>query len=385
MHRVSPTNFCNMSWEAQQEEECGGSTLHSVCASGHIFIVRAQCERWHENKHNPRDCTAHDRPCSDCSSIDDRNRAGFTPFMLAARSAHLSIMQILIQHGADINAIYHRERQTSFHRAVETANHRAVAALLQLGANTDTQDINGKSPLMSCILRCMPNVFNAVLAETTDVNTRDNQGNTAMHFAATHGKVEMMQSLLDRGADVDAMNYLGLTPLMKSAMFNQSFATEVLIHAGAKLELMAEMPIISGRWDYAVGVVEGFTALHFASQRAHFAVIQVLLEHGALEWKRTSCGATPLDLCQAEQLQQSDVPHFGPSVITPLPKGEWWGLLQSPPEHRPCYTRSLMLLQQAEMARNRELAAYMGFHPRLGVDSFIRQLDPYVMRMILDE
>jgi hypothetical protein len=366
--------------------DAGGSRLHDVCASGEIRIVLAQCQRWYANKHNSRDCPAHDSPCSDCSSIDEYNRAGFTPFMLAARTGRVPVMEILIQHGADINAIYHTNQQTSFHHAVETANHRAVAALLHLRVNTDTQDINGRTPLMHCILRCMQITFNAVLSETTDVDTRDNQGNTALHIAATHGQIEMLQSLLDTGADVDATDYLGRTPLMKSAMYNQCFATEVLINAGADLEFIAVRPIVPLYGDDAVGGFEGRTALHFASQRGHFAVIQTLLEHGALEWKGTLCGATPLDLCQAEQLQLVEGgPHFGPSVITPLQPDGWWGLLKSLPQHRPCYTRSLLLLQQAEMARRRKLAVCMAMHERLGNNSYIGRLYPEVMRIVLEE
>jgi ankyrin repeat protein len=362
-------------WERRQEEDCAGTRFHQECASGNIQIVRTQCR----DKHNFRDCPAHRSSCENC--IDNRNSKGITPFMIAARFGHFDVMKLLMQHGADINAVYRDTRQTSFHRAIVGCNSKSVNALLQLGVNTQTQDNMGTTPLMECISLGWTSLLDELLEKTTDVNVRDHRGNTALHFAASHREVKMLKSLVNKGADLNAMNYFGLTPLMRSAMFNKALATEILIHAGAELDLMSEMPIISSRGGNQVGVHEGRTALHFASQHAHFAVIQILLERGASEWKETLCGATPLDLCKDEQLLLSD--FFGPSAITPDVGGTWCNHQRFSPERKESYRRSVLLLQQAEMATKRELAIYMSFHPRIGMGSGLRHIDPELMRRFI--
>ncbi|WP_330359017.1 ankyrin repeat domain-containing protein [Mycobacteroides abscessus] len=50
-----------------------------------------------------------------------------------------------------------------------------------------------------------------------DVNAKDDEGNTPLHFAATHDSAEVVRMLLDAGAEVDAANGKGETPLKCAA------------------------------------------------------------------------------------------------------------------------------------------------------------------------
>lgn len=49
-----------------------------------------------------------------------------------------------------------------------------------------------------------------------DVNATDDNGDTPLHFAATHDSAEVVKMLLDAGADVDAVNAKGETPLKRA-------------------------------------------------------------------------------------------------------------------------------------------------------------------------
>ncbi|MDO3058460.1 MULTISPECIES: ankyrin repeat domain-containing protein [Mycobacteriaceae] len=46
-----------------------------------------------------------------------------------------------------------------------------------------------------------------------DVNAKDDEGWTPLHFAATHDSAEVVRQLLDAGAEIDAVNNKGETPL----------------------------------------------------------------------------------------------------------------------------------------------------------------------------
>ena len=52
-----------------------------------------------------------------------------------------------------------------------------------------------------------------LLENGADVNTKDNNGDTPLHCAVSSGKKNMVELLIAKGADVNARNKKGLTPL----------------------------------------------------------------------------------------------------------------------------------------------------------------------------
>jgi ankyrin repeat protein len=51
------------------------------------------------------------------------------------------------------------------------------------------------------------------LAAGTDVNAKDEEGDTPLHFAAGGGRKEVIELLIEKGADVNAQGIGGMTPL----------------------------------------------------------------------------------------------------------------------------------------------------------------------------
>lgn len=61
----------------------------------------------------------------------------------------------------------------------------------------------------------------ALLDSGTAVNSADESGSTALHFAADRGQQEAVQLLLDAGADVNTQDHDGQTPLHYAAACGQ--------------------------------------------------------------------------------------------------------------------------------------------------------------------
>jgi ankyrin repeat protein len=61
------------------------------------------------------------------------------------------------------------------------------------------------------------------------VEARNINGSTPLHYAARYGRVEIVRLLCNRGADADARNYAGLRPLHTSAFFGQISIVKELI------------------------------------------------------------------------------------------------------------------------------------------------------------
>ncbi|MFN7920171.1 MAG: ankyrin repeat domain-containing protein [Bryobacteraceae bacterium] len=116
------------------------------------------------------------------------------------------------------------------------------------------------------------------LRGTKGPNVRDANGNTPLHYAAAFGTVSAMKTLLDRGAEFEAKNRFGQTPLHWA--FANLEKTELLLARGANVNAQAN---------------DGRTALYSAaSQRNTDAVLKLLLSKGAKVDLATTNGRTPL-------------------------------------------------------------------------------------------
>jgi len=104
--------------------------------------------------------------------------------------------------------------------------------------------------------------------------------------AARRGEVEVVQTLLAKGADVNAAEGDGLTALHAAAEQGHVEVAELLISAGAELEASTR--------------IGQYTALHLAARRGHGSVVQVLVGAGADVYATTSnSGVTALHLAAA--------------------------------------------------------------------------------------
>ena len=88
---------------------------------------------------------------------------------------------------------------------------------------------------------------------------------TPLHRAALNNKIEAVAALISHGADVNARNEFGQTPLMYASKWGHAKVVEALLDAGADKELKAT----SGDW-------EGKTALDLARDENKGDVVAIL-------------------------------------------------------------------------------------------------------------
>ncbi len=210
------------------------------------------------------------------AEVNVRNADDAAPLFLFARSGSgSSAVEALLAHGADVNAAA-KDGYTPLDAAVSLADDVYIDTIQHL------RDHGGKgSTLPAAIVAGDVVTARRLLTRGADPNTPSHNRWTPLQWAAFDGRynADIVQFLLDAGANVHGRDALGATPLhyVGSAEF-----ARVLIRHGAEVEARDQ---------------SGQTPLHYAAHRGDLEVIRVLLQSGAKINAQDKDGDTPL--CEA--------------------------------------------------------------------------------------
>jgi ankyrin repeat protein len=175
-----------------------------------------------------------------------------TAIHAAVMGKNLQILEKLLQKNIDTN-VHDTDGITALEIATEMGDIEAVKLLLKYGANVNisreiSQKFNDSSqetwtvtPLLS-VLENLDNTELAgiLIANGAKVNVRGRFQITPLHLTTKYGNIIIIDRLLKKGADINAQDEFGNTPLFE-AITNQrgnSFKTsKLLIERGAKVNI----------------------------------------------------------------------------------------------------------------------------------------------------
>eukprot|EP01137_Pigoraptor_chileana_P011404 Opistho-2@62224 len=109
-------------------------------------------------------------------------------------------------------------------------------------------------------------LIDLLLNRGADVNANDNRRWTALHFASVYGHIDVVTLLLDRGADVNAVTTSRSSALHIASRNDCTGVVALLLDRGADMNAVD---------------CKGLTALQIASQKNHVDVVALLLNRGA--------------------------------------------------------------------------------------------------------
>jgi len=156
------------------------------------------------------------------------------PPIVGARS--IPMLRLLLQHGADINAIGgtgNESARTALHRAVTQGDVAVAEFLLAHGANANRDCSKMDTPLMLAAQNRDTRLLQLLLERGATVEVKTGDGLTALMYAVQYSSDKGVELLLHYGADLHTRNDAGETPLSMAERNSNAPLMKRLLGAGA--------------------------------------------------------------------------------------------------------------------------------------------------------
>lgn len=256
----------------------------------------------------------------DVNALDLFLRAGMTALGIAAARGELSIVRLLVSHGARLEK--GSGRSTPLALAASAGKLDVVRYLVAHGADVNARDSRGYTPLMNAVFDApYPQgaaIVKYLVAAGARTEIAGKNGMTALDLAAAYGSFQAVRYLLKGHAKVNAVNKDGDVALHFAAMWNPADMAAHLRSVsvrGAKIRCTGPPPLdavafqrtqLSFEYPFygypLPGLDPAVRDLHchcraiYTAMCAKLKIVRYLLAHGAIVNEADRRGMTPLYL-----------------------------------------------------------------------------------------
>ncbi|CZR64822.1 uncharacterized protein PAC_14721 [Phialocephala subalpina] len=258
----------------------------------------------------------------------------YSPLGRAIEVNHAKIVKLLLKHGVDLESVALPKAQISQNNTswdCETAlyiacrkGHLEMTNLLLEGNGVvvlETPNWCGRTSLENATCHGFNEIVEVLLQAGANLYHKDFTGRTSLHLVAQRGHVATAKVLVKYGAELDSGHWNSETPLHLAIRDHHAEIIKLLLNSGASANVKSVTgitPLMLAAWkgdtttmklllekgaDINLFDINEWTALHKAAYKGHVEVCEVLLEHGASIDSRNTAGATPLMVARKKDHQ----------------------------------------------------------------------------------
>jgi ankyrin repeat protein len=194
---------------------------------------------------------------------NSRDDSGASPLDEAAWRGSAAKAALLLDGGAKVDAPDTRTGATPLNEAAFRGHLEVVELLLARGADASIKDHAGFSPIENAVRQHQPGVLRVLLGNGKNAEP----ANRLMEMAVRRGYADSVEVLLDAGAGIDARSASGSTALYDAALAGNGAMVSLLVNRGAEVN--------------AVETGSGTTPLYAAAALGREEAVAILLLGGA--------------------------------------------------------------------------------------------------------
>ncbi len=257
-----------------KEQEIQTTPLHCAAHRGFLDIVRLLLDAG-----------------ADVNAVEG-NLSNSTPLHWAATGGHLQVTQLLVESGAQLEVKDNWYDLTPLGWAtiiklspsdcfIGDRYQKTREYLLSIGAQLDifSAIALNQSDLVSSLIETNPEILNHRLGLAKNESQ-------PLHFAVEENMTQIVELLLEKGADLNAQNSWGITPLCLATVADNQTIIELLMTKNAQVDLATE--IVAGQWEQAQALLDAQPTLisakplliHYTIQQGLVSATSWLLERG---------------------------------------------------------------------------------------------------------
>ena len=231
-----------------------------------------------------------------------KKRDGTTPLHTAAEAGYLEVCELMIDLGVDVDAV-NDDKKTPLLAATWARREAVVDLLIRNHADSTVQDhLKVASPLHAAAGIGLKAAVKSILSSQSrpDMDSLFGYDTTPFGLAIIYGSYEIVELLIEEGADIDKLNSKQQSPLLIAVQKNRVEAVKSLLQHNAKLHTPdADWTILHAsavednieitrmlleKWDPTdvdCRTEHGRTALWHACRQGRYEVVRALLSHRA--------------------------------------------------------------------------------------------------------
>lgn len=214
----------------------------------------------------------------------DFTNYGATPLIVAITAGHKDVIELLLDHGANI-CLQNDEGDTAISIAAKLEDEAILKLLLENKPQCPFAAANRRyhcaQTLEAVIANGVTEIAKILIDSGIRVNHTETNDSTYLMIAAIYGQIEIARYLIDKGAVVDAKTPENCTTLMIAANHGNVQMVELLLNSGANVNLMDR---------------KGWTSLMIAAGCGFKKIVELLIERGANVNLQSKSGCTAIKL-----------------------------------------------------------------------------------------